>query len=469
MFQTTNRHVPSLPKRLFLLLNGLFLQWLLLTSSAVHAQTQVNNPFVGAQGYIDPDYVRSITRSIELTDTTTAEMMKVAATMPTAVWLDSIAAIDGSKGRRSTLEQHLLNAVKQGQAQSNSSKPVLIPIVIYNLPDRDCSAKASNGTLLGEAGLAVYQTDFIDRIAALFADPRFAALRIVAILEPDSLPNLVTNQSVSGCKSAFQNRIYTRGIAYALKRFGEINHVYSYLDMGHSGWLGWDDNINRAVSLYVDVIRQSGSVNNVHGVATNTSGYAPVEEIHLPDPDRQINNKPVKSARFYQYNPFFDERDYAIALKAEFSAAGMPNNFGVLIDTSRNGWGGEERPTQPPPNTITNANAYVAAAKIDRRPARNNWCNQRNAGMGERPTPDPYGDAVIHAFVWIKPPGESDGTSDFKQTRADAEGKRFDANCDPRGNDGKPTNALGNAPAAGRWFHEHFETLVRNAYPPLIK
>lgn len=425
----------------------------------------VDNPFVGAQGYIDPDYVRSINRSIALSDPATAEKMKVAAATPTAVWLDSIAAIDGSNGRRSTLEQHLVNAV----AQVQNNKPVLIPVVVYNLPDRDCSAKASNGTLNGLAGLQTYREEFIDRIANLFADKRFSALRIVTILEPDSLPNLVTNKSVANCQSAFENGIYTRGIAYALQRFSEIANVFSYLDMGHSGWLGWDENRRKAVDLYVDVIKSSGSINNVHGVATNTSGYSPVEELLIPNPDLLINDMPLKSANFYQYNSFFDERDYANALKAEFTAAGMPDQFGVLIDTSRNGWGGEQRPKKA--IRKSDVNQYVQAARIDRRPARQNWCNQNGAGIGERPTPNPYNDGVVHAFVWIKPPGESDGTSDSTQTEPDAEGKRFDSDCDPHSktHSGNPTGAISGAPAAGRWFHDHFEMLVRNAYPPLVK
>lgn len=440
--------------------------WLcLILSLPVIASTRVDNPFVGAQGYIDPDYVENVNRSIAQSDTATAEHMRVVANTPTAVWLDSIAAIDGSNGRRSTLEQHLVNATKQAQG----NEPVLITVVIYNLPDRDCSAKASNGTLNGLAGLKIYREDFIDRIASLFADKRFSDLRIVTILEPDSLPNLVTNKSVADCQSAFENGIYTGGIGYALNRFSDIGNVYSYLDIGHSGWLGWDDNRTRTVDLYVDVIKSSGSLHNVHGVATNTSGYSPVEELLLPDADLMIQDLPIKSADFYQYNGMFDERDYANTLKTEFTAAGMPDQFGVLIDTSRNGWGGKNRPTKA--KRKASINNYVNAARIDRRPARQNWCNQNGAGVGARPTPNPFNDGTIHAFVWIKPPGESDGTSDSTQTQADAEGKRFDSDCDPQGttHSGNPTGAIGNAPAAGRWFHQHFDMLVRNAHPPLIK
>jgi cellulose 1,4-beta-cellobiosidase len=43
--------------------------------------------------------------------------------------------------------------------------------------------------------------------------------------------------------------------------------------------------------------------------------------------------------------------------------------------------------------------------------------------------------------------------------------------CDPnarnRYNNAFPTNALPNAPHAGRWFREQFAMLVRNAFPPI--
>jgi len=38
------------------------------------------------------------------------------------------------------------------------------------------------------------------------------------------------------------------------------------------------------------------------------------------------------------------------------------------------------------------------------------WCNVNEAGFGVRPTSS-TGDANTDAFVWVKPGGESDGTS----------------------------------------------------------
>ena len=65
------------------------------------------------------------------------------------------------------------------------------------------------------------------------------------------------------------------------------------------------------------------------------------------------------------------------------------------------------------------------------------WCNVKGTGFGVRPTTD-TGDELEDAFVWVKPGGESDGTSDSSATR-------YDAHCGY-------SDALQPAPEAGTWF-----------------
>lgn len=427
-------------------------------------EARVINPFDGAVGYIDSDFARQVVASSEISDPSYHDAMSIVAKQSTAIWLDSLRAIDDPDRQRLSLRQHLDSAVEQ---QQESQRPLTVSIVLYSLPDRDCAANASNGTLDGTVGLRKYKEQYIDKIATLLEDDEFASLRIVLLIEPDSLPNLVTNQSAPGCQQAYENKTYADGIAYALSRFSTIQNVYSYLDIGHSGWLGWDINRARAVELYTSVVNSSGSLSNINGVVTNVSGYTPVEEFLLPDPGFAIENQTIKSARFYEYNTKFDERDFAKSLHEDFLAAGFPDSFGVVIDTSRNGWGGEHRPKVA--TWRSSVNAYVDAARLDRRHDRGNWCNQAGAGLGELPRSNPYADNVIHAFVWVKPPGESDGISDSSQTEPDKDGKSFDVNCDPDQTTdlGVPTGALPDAPASGAWFHEQFEMLVKNAFPPL--
>lgn len=67
-----------------------------------------------------------------------------------------------------------------------------------------------------------------------------------------------------------------------------------------------------------------------------------------------------------------------------------------------------------------------------------------------RPTAD-TGDELVDAFVWGKPGGESDGTSD---TSAD----RYDSFC------GMP-DAYTPSPEAGQWNQAYFEELLKNAKP----
>jgi cellulose 1,4-beta-cellobiosidase len=73
------------------------------------------------------------------------------------------------------------------------------------------------------------------------------------------------------------------------------------------------------------------------------------------------------------------------------------------------------------------------------------------------------------AYVWIKPPGESDGSS---TAIPNDEGKGFDQMCDPTyggnsRNGNSATGALPSAPLAGAWFGAMLQQLMQNAYPPL--
>jgi cellulose 1,4-beta-cellobiosidase len=89
------------------------------------------------------------------------------------------------------------------------------------------------------------------------------------------------------------------------------------------------------------------------------------------------------------------------------------------------------------------------------------------AGIGARPTASPA--SGINAYVWIKPPGESDGSSEFIPND---EGKGFDEMCDPSyqgnpRNQNNPSGALPNAPSPATGLQAQFEELLANAWPPL--
>jgi cellulose 1,4-beta-cellobiosidase len=427
------------------------------------AEAHVDNPFVGATAYLNQDYSALVDTSIALTsDASLKAKMETVKSYPTAVWIDRIAAIHGgadNAGRKS-VEQHLDAAL----AQKKAGTPITASFVIYNLPGRDCHALASNGELpLTQAALQTYKNDYINVIADIFAEPKYQDIRIIAIIEPDSLPNLVTNLSTPACAQASSTGIYEAGVKYALEKLHAVPNVYNYLDIGHSGWLGWDNNRTGAISLYTNVVQgTTAGLSSADGFITNTANSTPLNEPNLTNPDLNIGGQPIKSSKFYEWNPYFDETDFTAALYSGFVQAGWPASTGFLIDTSRNGWGGVNRPTSA---TGSDINTYVNSGRVDKRDHRGNWCNNSGAGIGEAPKAAP-GPAHLDAYVWVKPPGESDGSSSEIPNN---EGKGFDRMCDPTftTRDGVLTGALPNAPVSGHWFHDQFVMLVQNSFPVL--
>jgi cellulose 1,4-beta-cellobiosidase len=410
---------------------------------------RVDNPFADAKGYVNPQW-----KALAMAE---PGGERVAST-PTAVWLDRIAAIAGTGGGQAGgsmgLRDHLDAALAQGARY--------IELVIYNLPGRDCSALASNGEL-GTQDLPRYKTEYIDPIASTLADGKYQKLRIITIVEIDSLPNLVTNTSVAKCAEMKSNGGYVEGITYALQTLGAIANVYNYLDAAHHGWLGWDNNLSGAAELFAQTAKAAG-VQNVHGFITNTANYSALEETFLRM-HTDLSGTPIKNAKFLDFNPFVDELSYAQALRTKLIGLGLDANLGMLIDTSRNGWGGPARPSAA--SSSTNVDTFVNESRIDRRIHAGNWCNQSGAGLGERPRANPA--QGIDAYVWVKPPGESDGAS---QEIANKDGKGFDRMCDPtyggnERNGNGPTGAVANAPLSGAWFSAQFQELMRNAHPPL--
>ncbi|WP_323814417.1 glycoside hydrolase family 6 protein [Cellvibrio sp. NN19] len=432
------------------------------SSSSVSSVTpgeRLDNPFVGARWYIDP--IWSGKAQAETNGS------KISG-YNTAVWMDRIGAIaptDGSYG----LRDHLDAAIAQ-----NAN---VIQIVVYDLPNRDCHALASNGELAqGIEGTTRYRTEYVDVIASIFADPKYKDLRIIAIIEPDSLPNLVTNLSDPECQLATDaTHGYVANTRYTLSKLHTISNVYSYVDIGHSGWLGWTDNFGKAVTLIGDAIKgATGGVNTVAGFVSNTSGYTPLYEPFL---DSLANSAfpgsgggtQTRQAKFYEWNPYFSEVAFVQAWRNAMISAGFPSTIGMLVDTGRNGWGGPNRPAAQSTSTVLDT--FVDQSRLDRRTHRGNWCNQRG-GIGERPRVAPV--AGVDAYVWVKPPGESDGAASLELSYDPQDpAKGFDRMCDPTYNynpgsgSNVDTGAMPNAPVAGRWFKEGLQVLINNAYPPL--
>ncbi|GAA3988206.1 cellulose 1,4-beta-cellobiosidase [Thermobifida alba] len=420
---------------------------------------KVDNPFAGAKGYVNPVWSAKAA----------AEPGGAAvANESTALWLDRIGAIEGNDSPTTGnmgLRDHLDEAVNQANGE-----PLVIQVVIYNLPGRDCAALASNGEL-GPDELDRYKNEYIDPIADIMWDyAQYDNLRIVNIIEIDSLPNLVTNTTDNAggtelCDQMKQNGNYVNGVGYALNKLGEIPNAYNYIDAAHHGWIGWDSNFGPSAQIFYEAANASGAtVDDVHGFIANTANYSALEEPYI-NISGTVNGQMIRQSDWVDWNQYLDELTFAQDLRQELISIGFNSDIGMLIDTSRNGWGGPDRPTGP--SSSNDLNTFVNQSRIDRRIHPGNWCNQAGAGLGERPTANP--EPGIDAYVWAKPPGESDGSSEEIPNN---EGKGFDRMCDPSygGNDrngNNPSGALPNAPISGHWFSAQFQELLANAYPPL--
>jgi cellulose 1,4-beta-cellobiosidase len=86
-----------------------------------------------------------------------------------------------------------------------------------------------------EQGLAAYKTQYIDVIAKTLTSNANDQVRIAAVIEPDSLPNLVTNLAVPACAEVNRAGYYVDGVTYAIQKLGALPNVAIYLDMAHSG------------------------------------------------------------------------------------------------------------------------------------------------------------------------------------------------------------------------------------------
>ena len=200
------------------------------------------NPFRPSDSYyVNPAFAHNIERLLEasrteLSDVRRKELDHLRGT-PTAIWLDS-------KSMMASFAEILATAASE-------LRPPAVVVVLYNLPNRDCSAKASAGEIccyrhldwtcdMAQAGgcdqgLQEYELEYIRPFAALLR--AHASVPVVAILEPDSLPNLVTNTANPSCGSNQTTHAYIQGMQRAVSIINhEAPHAALYLDAGHGGW-----------------------------------------------------------------------------------------------------------------------------------------------------------------------------------------------------------------------------------------
>jgi cellulose 1,4-beta-cellobiosidase len=357
------------------------------------------NPFTGKEFYRYPRYSKLVDEAAKTMSAGDAALMKKVEAFPVAIWLESI--------ERANTVSKVLDDV--AAVEKKTGKPQLAVFIVYDLPERDCAAVASAGELtIDKGGEKRYEKEFIDKIAAgIKAHPK---LHVVAVLEPDSLPNLATNLDKPKCAKA--DHAYRHGVAYAVKTLAMPN-VAVYLDAAHAGWLGWGHNRDKMAKIYTEVLAEAGGAEKIRGFATNVANYDSLEggDLHKLEPT----------------DPCPDELSYIKLLDASLTEAGIKGKA-FIIDTSRNGRDGI-------------------------RTKSGSWCNVKGAGLGARPVASPA--PFVDAYFWLKDPGESDGGGDASKPG-------FDKNCGPDNADAAP-----NAPHGGDMFPSYLVDLVKNANPPL--
>ncbi|KAJ0401293.1 hypothetical protein P43SY_001824 [Pythium insidiosum] len=171
---------------------------------------------------------------------------------------------------------------------------------------------------------------------------------------------------------------YPKYLKYALETLSANSNAELFLDVGF--WtLQSDDKAEKVAKALSSVSPANGK--SVKGIALNTSNYQKTEEmLKLCDSFARTSGKP---------------------------------ELQCIIDTSRN---------------------YKGPTK------KNEWCNAKNTGIGQPPTME-TGNRRAAYFLWVKPPGESDGKCDAQTSGESMVG-----------------------PDAGKFFKDHFAQLWENGY-----
>jgi endoglucanase len=325
-----------------------------------------------------------------------------------------------------------VDALLDGSAAAGAV-PVL---VAYNLPFRDCSQYSAGGA----ADTAAYNA-WIDAFAAAVG-----SRDAVVVLEPDGLGIIPWYTSINGAAEWCQPADADPATA-ASDRFAQLNHavdafaalpnVAVYLDGTHSNWLGVGDISDRLIKA---------GIARADGFFVNASNYVQTER--LQKYSHWISDCVYLSLNSW-WHPEWCASQYFPANPADFTTWGLSDaeydkafaDTGLarnpaaqphaLIDTSRNGQG----PWTPPSGVY---------------PDPQDWCNPPDRGLGLTPTTD-TGDPLIDAYLWIKVPGESDGS------------------C-TRGTGGTIDPVRGMVdPVAGAWFPQQASELINFAKPPVAR
>jgi len=355
-----------------------------------------------------------------------------------------------------------------------------VPVLVaYDVPFRDC-AQYSAGGAVDTAAYKAWIDGFADGIGAA---------QVVVILEPDGLGIIPNNHDVWGAPEWCQP---TGPGANPDERYAQINYAVDsihakapsaavYLDATHSGWLGANEaayrlaraGVARSEGFFLNISNYQVDADNrkfgtwVSSCLSMIAGYAAGgQDWWMPSwgcPNQYVETPPGSGNWIPDFSPTnVDAVDaaYAAALAPGWIGPFVPSTH-FVIDTSRSGRG-------PLDVTPYGAAPYNQPGALLKPLHDGSWCNPPGAGLGVRPTAN-TGVALLDANLWVKVPGESDGSCDIA---GGARAWDFGA-YNPWGLAADAQTHFDPLwgmvdPAAGAWFTQQALELARNATPPLF-
>ena len=381
-----------------------------------------------------------------------ALLITAMETVPQAVWLTSGTPSEVSATVTSTLRE----------ATFERAIPVL---VLYNIPGRDCGSYSAGGA----ENTADYET-WIDAIAAAIGSQK-----VVIILEPDALADLPSDCGYDLPATTVAQLTadrYTQ-IKYAVTTLETGSQTLVYMDAGNSHW--------QAVPIMAQRLVLAG-IQQAQGFFTNVSNfnlndYESTYDTWVSeciafgnDPEQggwRLGNYSYCASQYYSpYGPVNPDDISTWVYTDQWYTANMGTAVPTthfVIDTSRSGQG--------PLDASIYANApYNQPASVVQTLTNGSWCNPPARGLGTHPTAN-TGVSLLDAYLWVKTPGESDGTCDA------AGGARAWDYADYT-QPGWPTDAADQAlfdplwglddPIAGAWFPQQALDLAQRANPALL-
>ncbi|KAK2740579.1 hypothetical protein FQN55_008788 [Onygenales sp. PD_40] len=274
------------------------------------------NPFEGRQLFVNPTYSEALEQTksafTQSGDTENAGKVQfIQDNIGTFVWVSNVASLDNIDA-----------AITSARAAQQAGQEQIVGLVLYDVPDRDCSAGESSGEFkVDEGGLERYKSEYIDPYAQKVMGA--TDLQFAIVLEPDAVANMITGKDIPLCANAAEPQ--RDAIAYAIQSL-QSDHIHLYLDAANSGWLGSQTS---AAAAEFGTIVGKASNGKIRGFSINVSNYF----------------------------PFQTESQYADSLASAVGGAGLPTRF--IIDQGR-----------------------VAPDRAD----TGQWCNVEGAGFGQPAT-----------------------------------------------------------------------------------